>query len=201
VIWRIGRRAGGNGGVDGHNTAPNPWEGDFLLVPLLIFITLPSLWGDGLFGRPFFSQQVALSSPTSPRSDTAAPNINVPLPSALRGASPSLHAQHKEQCFLFLLESFEWLHRWQSHDEARRVADTVAAFYWGRVRGRLEKSWQVWPGNLDEKILQFLFVEFILIYIHNLQYCVKFLNWGGYCRPKDSEWSWGIVLCVLLVNC
>ena len=44
-------------------------------------------------------------------------------PFALSGASPSLHARHEEQRFLFLLESFEWLHRWHGHDEARRVAD------------------------------------------------------------------------------
>jgi hypothetical protein len=25
--------------------------------------------------------------------------------------------------FLFLLESFKWLHWWHGHDEARRVAD------------------------------------------------------------------------------
>jgi hypothetical protein len=29
---------------------------------------------------------------------------------------------------LFLLESFEWLHRLHSHDEARRVADHIVAF-------------------------------------------------------------------------
>ena len=29
VIRRIGRRAGGDGSVDGHNTLPNPQEGDF----------------------------------------------------------------------------------------------------------------------------------------------------------------------------
>jgi hypothetical protein len=47
----------------------------------------------------------------------------VPPPFALSGASPSLHARHEEQRFLFLFESFEWLHRWHGHDEARRVAD------------------------------------------------------------------------------
>jgi hypothetical protein len=29
----------------------------------------------------------------------------------------------RSSVFLFLLESFEWLHRWHGHDEARRVAD------------------------------------------------------------------------------
>jgi hypothetical protein len=55
-------------------------------------------------------------------SDAAAPNINV-LPFALSGASPSLHAQHKEQSFLFIFELFKCLHQRHSHNEARRVAD------------------------------------------------------------------------------
>ena len=117
VIRRIGRRAGGDGGVDGHNTPPNPREGDFRLIPL--FVGLPPLGGDALFGASFSSWQDASSLP-SPMSDAAAPNV---LPFALSGASPSLHARHEEQRFLFLLESFEWLHRWHGHDEARRVAD------------------------------------------------------------------------------
>ena len=50
------------------------------------------------------------------------PPFDVP-PFALSVASPSLHARHEEQRFLFLLESFKWLHRWHGHDEARRVAD------------------------------------------------------------------------------
>ena len=76
-----------------------------------------------MFGGPFSSWQVA-SSPTSPASDkeAAAPDVDVPPPFALSGASPSLHARHEEQRFLFLLESFEWLHRCHGHDEARRVA-------------------------------------------------------------------------------
>ena len=57
-------------------------------------------------------------------SDAAAPdNVDIPPPFALSGASPSLHARHKEHRFLFLLKSFEWLHWWHGHDEARRVAD------------------------------------------------------------------------------
>ena len=97
VIRRIGRRAGGDGGVGGHNTSPDPREGDFLLVSPLLFVGLPTLRGDALFGGPFSSWQVA-SSLTSPTSDEAAPNVDVP-PFALSGASPSLHAQHKEQSF------------------------------------------------------------------------------------------------------
>ena len=69
------------------------------------------------------SRQVALSLPTSPTSDAAAPNVNAPPPFALSGASPSLHARHNEQHFLFLLKSIKCLHWWHSHDEARRVAD------------------------------------------------------------------------------
>ena len=38
----------------------------------------------------------------------------------------------------------------------------------------MDKSQQVWPGNLEEKILQFLILEFIFIYICDLQYRVKF---------------------------
>jgi hypothetical protein len=70
------------------------------------------------------SSQVVLSS-TSPTSDAdaAAPDTGVPSPFALSGASPSLHARHKEQRFLFLIESFEWLHWWHGHDKARRVSD------------------------------------------------------------------------------
>ena len=70
------------------------------------------------------SNQVVLSS-TSPTSDAdaAAPDVDVPSPFALSGASPSLHARHEEQRFLFLFESFEWLHQWHGHDKARRVSD------------------------------------------------------------------------------
>ncbi len=55
--------------------------------------------------------------------DAAAPDVDVPPPFALSGASPSLHSQHEEQRFLFLLESFEWLQWWHGQNEARRVAD------------------------------------------------------------------------------
>ena len=123
VMLRVDRRAGGIGGGSGCNTMPpKPLGGDLLFPPL--FVGLPSLRGDALFGGPFSSWQVA-SSPTSPASDAeaAAPGVDVPPPFALSGASPSLHARHEEQRFLFLLESFEWLHRWHGHDEARRVSD------------------------------------------------------------------------------
>jgi hypothetical protein len=89
VIRHIGRRAGGDGGADGHNTPLNPQEGDFLLVPQL-FVGLPPLRGDALFGTPFSLWQDASLS-TSPMSDAAASNVDVP-PFALSGASPSLHA-------------------------------------------------------------------------------------------------------------
>ncbi len=89
VIRRIGHRAGGEGGANGYNTPPNPQEGDFLLVSLL-FVGLPPLQGDPLFGTPFSSWQDASLS-TIPTSDAAAPDVDVP-PFALSGASPSLHA-------------------------------------------------------------------------------------------------------------
>jgi hypothetical protein len=98
---------------------PKPLEGDFLLVLPLLFYRLPPLQGDALFNGPFLSRQVVLSS-TSPTSDAAAPDVP---PFALSGASPSLHAWHEEQRFLFLVESFEWLHWRHSHDKARRVSD------------------------------------------------------------------------------
>jgi hypothetical protein len=122
-MLRVNRRAGGIGG--GCNTMPpKPLKGDFLFPPSL-FLGLLSLRGDALFSGPFsLCWQVVLLS-TSPTSDAdaAAPDVDVPLPFALSGASPSLHAQHEEQRFLFLFESFEWLHRWHGHDEARRVLD------------------------------------------------------------------------------
>ena len=124
MMLRVDRRAGGIGGGSGCNTMPpKPLKGDFLFPPSL-FLGLLSLRGDALFGGPFSSWQVA-SSPTSPASDkeAAAPDVDVPPPFALSGASPSLHARHEEQRFLFLFESFEWLHWWHGHDEARRVSD------------------------------------------------------------------------------
>jgi hypothetical protein len=124
-MLRVDRRAGGIGGGSGCNTMPpKPLKGDFLFPPSL-FLGLLSLRGDALFGGPFSScWQVVLSS-TSPTldADAAAPDVNVPSPFALSGASPSLHARHEEQRFLFLFKSFEWLHWWHGHDEARRVSD------------------------------------------------------------------------------
>jgi hypothetical protein len=91
-MLHIDQRAGGIGGGSRCNTIPpKPLEGDFLLVLPLLFIGLLPLQGDALFGGPFSSWQVASSS-MSPTSDAAAPNVNVPPPFALSGASPSLHA-------------------------------------------------------------------------------------------------------------
>ena len=63
---------------------------------VMLFVRLPSLRGDALFGGPLSSRQVASSS-TSPTSDAAAPDVDVPPPRrpppfAPSGASPSLHA-------------------------------------------------------------------------------------------------------------
>ena len=118
----VDMRAGGIGSGSRCNTMlTKPLEGDFLLVPPLLFVGLLPLQGDALFGRPFSLWQVA-SSLTSSTSDAAAPDVDVP-PFALSGASPSLHARQKEQTFLFLLESFKWLHGWNGHNKTRRVAD------------------------------------------------------------------------------
>ncbi len=82
-MLRVDRRAGGIGGGSGCNTMPpKPIEGDFLLVPPLLFAGLPSLQGDALFGVPFSSWQVASSS-ASPTSDAAAPDVDIPPPFAL----------------------------------------------------------------------------------------------------------------------
>ena len=84
-----------------------------------LFVGLPPLGGDAFFGTLFLAWHDE-SSLMSPMSDAAAPNVP---PFTLSGASPSLHARHEEQHFLFLFESFEWMHQRHSHDEARRVAD------------------------------------------------------------------------------
>jgi hypothetical protein len=125
VMLRVNRRAGGIGGGSRCNTMPpKPLEEDFLFIPPLLFVGIPFPRGDALFGGPFSLWQVVLlsMSPTSD-ADAASPNVNVPPPFALSGASPSLHARHEEQRFLFLFESFEWLHRWHGHNKARRVSD------------------------------------------------------------------------------
>jgi hypothetical protein len=63
---------------------------------VMLFVGLPSLRGDALFGGPFSSRQVASSS-TSPTPDEAAPDVDEPPPFALSGASPSLHARHEDE--------------------------------------------------------------------------------------------------------
>ena len=72
---------------------------------------------------------------------------------------------------MFLLESFKWLHRWHGHVEARRVADRSVGIL--LREGEREGDWTR-PGGfgmqIEEKIIQFLFVESILIYIRDLQY-------------------------------
>ncbi len=117
--WRVGDIGGGS---KCNTMPPNSLEGDFLLVSFLLFVGLPALRGDALCGGPFLLWQVASLS-TSPLLDTAAPEVDVLPPFALNGASPSLHAQHEEQCFLFLLKSFKWMHWRHGQGKARRVAD------------------------------------------------------------------------------
>ena len=74
---------------------------------------------------------------------------------------------------MFLLKSFEWLHWWHGHDEARRVADRSVCIL---LREGKREIGLVAAGLTctKEKIIQFLFVESILIYIRDLQYRVKF---------------------------
>ena len=82
--------------------------------------------------------------------------------------------------FLFLLESFKWLHRWHGHDEARRVADRSVDF----IEGGREGDWTRRDGfgmQIEVKIIQFLFVESILIYIRDLQYRSEL-------PPPNIEW-------------
>ena len=76
---------------------------------------------------------------------------------------------------MFLIKSFEWLHQLHSHDEVRRVADCIVAFGILLREGERERTKSRWVchGNLEEKILLFLSVEFILIYIRDLQYRSK----------------------------
>jgi hypothetical protein len=87
-MLRVNWRAGGDGGGRCNTMPPKPLEGDFLLVPPLLFVRLLPLQGDALFGAPLLSRQVALSL-TSLMSDAAAPDVP---PFALSGASPSLQA-------------------------------------------------------------------------------------------------------------
>ncbi len=108
-----------------------------LLAPL--FVGLPPLQGDALFGAPFLLWQDA-SLPTSPTSDAAAPDINVP-PFALSGASPSLHAQHEEQHFLFIFELFKCLHWRHSHNKVWRVADCSKLQCWHFIEGGRVGEW------------------------------------------------------------
>ncbi len=92
MMLHIHWRAGGIGGGSGCNTMPpKPLEGDFLLDSPLLFVGLLPLQGDALFGGPFSSWQVASSS-MSPTSDATGPDVDVPPPFALSGASPSLNA-------------------------------------------------------------------------------------------------------------
>jgi hypothetical protein len=129
---------------------------------------------------------------TSPTLDAAALDVNV-LPFALSGASPFLHARHKEQCFLFLMKSFKWLHWWHSHDKARRVVDHSVGISLREGETEMQDGdGRVAAGsdaNLDKKIIEFLSVEFILTYIRDLQYHSKFsspTSNGGKAKDRPS---------------
>ena len=84
---------------------------------------------------------------------------------------------------MFLLESLEWLHRWHGHDEARRLADSSVGIL--LREGEREGDWTLRGGfgmqKIEEKIIQFLFAESILIYIYDLQYCSEI-------PPPNIEW-------------
>ena len=83
---------------------------------------------------------------------------------------------------MFLLESFEWLHRWHGHVEARRVADRSVLGILLREGER--EIGPVAAGSackIEEKIIQFLFVETIFIYIRDLQYHSEI-------PPPNIEW-------------
>ena len=121
-------------------------------------------------------------------------DVNVPPPFALSGASPSLHARHEEQRFLFLLESFEWLHWWHGHDEARRVADRTVGIL---LREGEREIGLLVAGSActKEKIMKFLFMESILIFIRDLQYRVKFpllTSIGGKAKEIPSCPWWNL---------
>ncbi len=61
-MLRDSRRAGGNGGGSGCITMPpKPLEGDFLFAPL--FVGLPTLQGDALFGASFSLEQKEVPPP------------------------------------------------------------------------------------------------------------------------------------------
>ncbi len=61
-MLRVGRIAGGDGGGSGCNTMPpKPLEGDFLFAPL--FVGLPTLRGDALFGASFSLEQKEVPPP------------------------------------------------------------------------------------------------------------------------------------------
>ena len=61
-----------------------------------------------------------------------------------------IDAGHVEQRFLFLLESFEWLHWWHGHGEARRVADRSSGI---SLRGSKKEIGRVTAG-LARKLRQ-----------------------------------------------
>ncbi len=62
VMLHVSQRAGGNGSGSRCNTMPpKPLEGDFLFAPL--FVGLPTLRGDALFGALFLFEQTKRKPP------------------------------------------------------------------------------------------------------------------------------------------
>ncbi len=93
---------------------------------------------------------------------------------------------------MFLLESFEWLHRWHGHNEARRIADRSVGIL---LREDERKIGLAAAGSActKEKIIQFLFVESILIYIRDLQYRMKFPPPNIYWRESQGDTQLSVV--------
>jgi hypothetical protein len=92
---------------------PKPLEGDFLFAPL--FVGLPTLQGDALFGASFlFEQKEVLPPPWA---------LTIAIPVALSGAISSLQARHKKQHLLFFTELLLLPQCWHCHIAARAKAD------------------------------------------------------------------------------
>ncbi len=168
-----------------------PLEGDFLLVPPLLFIGLPSLQGDGLFCGPFSSWQVASSCwvvvdkpdvgrSCSRRRRTAAFCTQwckyIP-PCPTRGAAFFVPTR-----VIRMAASVAWPRR----GEEGMVADRSVGIL--LREGKREIGRVVRHANKRKSHNSY--VEFILIYVHNLQYRSEI-------SPPNIEWreSQGDMVC------